>query len=205
MNPQSHYPEFDVMREAPEWDDHTREVVKKRLEPHSSFDFLNSDETRLLSAICATLIDDDREKILVFILHHFDSNLKSEIGENQRKTGTPPEADLVRKGLTAIAATARSTYKGSFPELTLVQRQELLGQVERGQLSGTGPWTGLPQKELFKKLLNLTVEAYYSHPTIWSEIGYAGPAYPRGYVRTELGLVDPWEPKLGSSSVSQKE
>lgn len=35
----------------------------------------------------------------------------------------------------------------------------------------------------------------YPHPRVWSEIGYAGPAYPRGYVRTQLGQLDPWEAK----------
>lgn len=205
MNPESHYPEFDVMKEAPEWDDHTREIVKKRLEKISSYEALNSEETQMLASISATLIDDDRKDVLSFILKHMDNQLHSKIGEDQRKTGTPLEADLIRSGLSAIATTARDSYGGSFHQLSIVQRQTLLGQVERGELPGTGVWYGLPQKELFKKLLILAVEAYYSYPTVWSEIGYAGPAYPRGYVRSELGLADPWEPKQGSSSVSQKE
>lgn len=205
MNTQSHYPEFDVMREVEAWDDHTREIIKKRSEPVTSFQFLKRDETELLTAIAATLIDDDREGILSFIVKHFDNTLLSKIGESQRKVGIPPEADLVRNGLTAIAATARSNFGGSFSRLTLIQRQTLLGQLERGELPGTGPRTGLPQKELFKKILNLTVEAYYSYPSVWSEIGYAGPAYPRGYVRTELDLADPWEPKLETGSAGRKE
>ncbi len=39
----------------------------------------------------------------------------------------------------------------------------------------------------------MTAEAYYSHLVAWSEIGYGGPAYPRGYVRTQMGQLDPWE------------
>lgn len=205
MNSQSLYPDFDVMREVEAWDDHTREIVKKRLEPVTSFQFLKRNEAELLTEIAATLINDDREDILSFIVKHFDGTLQSKIGESQRKVGIPPEADLVRKGLTAIEATARSKFGGSFSQLTLIQCETLLGQVERGELPGTGPWTGLPQKELFKKLLNLTVEAYYSYPLVWSEIGYAGPAYPRGYIRTELDLADPWEPKLETGSADRKE
>ena len=34
---------------------------------------------------------------------------------------------------------------------------------------------------------------YYSHPTAWSEMGFGGPASPRGYVRMELDRRDPWE------------
>ena len=56
-------------------------------------------------------------------------------------------------------------------------------------------WNTDKQKELFKKLVGLVISAHYPTPWVWSEIGYGGPAYPRGYVRVELGLTDPWEPK----------
>jgi hypothetical protein len=35
--------------------------------------------------------------------------------------------------------------------------------------------------------------AYYSHPTAWNEIGFGGPAAPRGYVRMYFNRRDPWE------------
>ncbi len=35
--------------------------------------------------------------------------------------------------------------------------------------------------------------AYYAHPTAWNEIGFGGPASPRGYVRMQLDRRDPWE------------
>jgi hypothetical protein len=35
--------------------------------------------------------------------------------------------------------------------------------------------------------------AYYSHPHAWSEIGFGGPANPRGYVRIYFDRRDPWE------------
>jgi hypothetical protein len=65
-------------------------------------------------------------------------------------------------------------------------------------------WASVPQKALFTKWLTMTLEAYYSHPNVWSEIGYGGPAYPRGYVRTQLGQSDPWEahPAKGRESES---
>ena len=37
------------------------------------------------------------------------------------------------------------------------------------------------------------VEAYYSHPWAWDEIGFGGPAYPRAYMRLERGEPEPWE------------
>jgi hypothetical protein len=35
--------------------------------------------------------------------------------------------------------------------------------------------------------------AYYAHPVAWNEIGFGGPAGPRGYVRMALDRRDPWE------------
>jgi hypothetical protein len=36
---------------------------------------------------------------------------------------------------------------------------------------------------------------YYSHPAAWSEVGFGGPASPRGYVRIGFNTRDPWEAK----------
>ena len=33
------------------------------------------------------------------------------------------------------------------------------------------------------------VEAYYAHPYAWDEVGFGGPAYPRGYMRLERGAT----------------
>ena len=34
---------------------------------------------------------------------------------------------------------------------------------------------------------------FYSHPTAWNEIGFGGPASPRGYVRLDGDHRDAWE------------
>ena len=36
-------------------------------------------------------------------------------------------------------------------------------------------------------------QAYYAHPSAWNEIGFGGPASPRGYVRMDFNRRDPWE------------
>ena len=35
--------------------------------------------------------------------------------------------------------------------------------------------------------------AFYSHPWAWNEIGFGGPAYPRGYKNLGLDQREPWE------------
>ena len=35
--------------------------------------------------------------------------------------------------------------------------------------------------------------AFYSHPAAWAEIGFPGPAYPRGYKNAGVGKLEPFE------------
>ena len=52
----------------------------------------------------------------------------------------------------------------------------------------------MSSKDFFKKrMAHDIVLAYYAHPTAWSEIGWGGPASPRGYVRLDFNERDPWE------------
>ena len=39
--------------------------------------------------------------------------------------------------------------------------------------------------------------AFYSHPWSWNEIGFGGPAYPRGYTRLATGMREAWEAQRG--------
>ena len=42
-------------------------------------------------------------------------------------------------------------------------------------------------------LLRQVAGVYYAHPDAWSEMGFGGPASPRGYVRMDADAYDPWE------------
>jgi hypothetical protein len=39
----------------------------------------------------------------------------------------------------------------------------------------------------------MVLAAFYSHPWAWSEIGFGGPAYPRGFARLGAGQREQWE------------
>lgn len=86
-------------------------------------------------------------------------------------------------------------HAAMFDQLEGARQSEILERLSEGKLQLSPEWTALKQKGLFKKLLGTAIDAYCSHPDIWSEIGYAGPAYPRGYVRGDIGQLDPWEAK----------
>ena len=53
---------------------------------------------------------------------------------------------------------------------------------------------GMPADLFFsERVAHDVFAAYYSHPASWNEIGFGGPASPRGYVRMYFNRRDPWE------------
>ncbi len=65
--------------------------------------------------------------------------------------------------------------------------------MQAGELKAP-QWGELRPDVFFKKrMARDVVLAYYAHPTAWSEIGWGGPASPRGYVRLDSNERDPWE------------
>lgn len=191
-----HYADYNVMNLADEWDSHTKEIVKRRLGPFPDKQYLNEHEARTIWIIASHQVYDNRNDILDYVVQHMDNELASKVGESQRKTGIPEGRDLIRDGLKALDEHSRKVYQQDFAGAENAQQFSMLESLQKGQLTDMGPgWPKTLQKELFKKLLKTIVRAYYSHPQVWSEIGYGGPAYPRGYIRVELGLTEPWEAK----------
>lgn len=192
---QSHYPEFDVLREEEHWDPHTREIVVKRTktEQFHPYRYLNRQEGETLFRLCAFLLDDDRHPVISYVVHHFDFSLQAGIGESQRKAGVPKQSDLIRNGLAWFDEVCDERYGDKFMSINERHQQEIARQLVIGHPSLPTSKSPIPVKDWLDKMLTEAVAAYYSHPTVWSEIGYAGPAYPRGYVRSEFGLTDPWE------------
>lgn len=193
MKKKSHYPSYHVMDQKDHWDDHTQKVVGSRLTSQLEHRFLTTLEAETLKRIAGDLVNEDREEIIKYIVDYMDQTLSSEWGEGQRKVGVPKAQVLVREGLKAIDKSAEKQYGLQLLALDSPSRLHLLEQLSENQVAPVEDWQPLSQVEVFKKLLSMSIEAYYSHPTIWSEMGYGGPAYPRGYIRTQLGQLDPWE------------
>ena len=62
------------------------------------------------------------------------------------------------------------------------------------ELSSDGkPWHGVSGEHVWSLWTRYACTAFYSHPWAWNEIGFPGPAYPRGYVDLGVGGRDHWE------------
>jgi len=195
MNRETHYPSFNVLDEKDAWDDHTQQIVTSRIDAVVAYQFLNEQEAEILSSLCSLLVDDSSSDALAFVVAHIDKTLFSSPGEGQRKVGVPTAPELIRQGLSAIDQSSQQKHSATFASLNAAGQKQLIQDIIAGQAQPADVWNGIPQKDLFTKLMQFTVDSYCSYPRVWSEIGYAGPAYPRGYVRTQLGQLDPWEAK----------
>jgi hypothetical protein len=194
--PHTPYPGYDVLSKehSASWDDVTRAVVRARLEHVPQRRFFTEDEWRLLQAVCELLIPQpDRVENAVPIAPWIDQTLHEGRGNGFRYAGMPPLREAWRLGLEGIEREAQRRHGTAFAEVAAPAQREILGAVQRGEVSG-GPWDRLPPKRFFTDLLLASVVGtYYAHPAAWSECGFGGPASPRGYVRVELGRRDAWE------------
>ncbi len=58
---------------------------------------------------------------------------------------------------------------------------------------GSGDWHGLRASHVWSMWTRYACTAFYAHPAAWNEIGFPGPAYPRGYKNAGVGKREPFE------------
>jgi hypothetical protein len=191
------YPGYDVLRkrDSPSWNDQTRAVIDARLaiDPHKHI-FFTAAEWPTLRAICDRIVPQPPDRAQpVPIAAMIDQMLDSGARDGYRDARLPPNPEAWRRGLSAIDAEARSGYGHAFQDIETSAQDGLLAMIQKG-VAQHPLWGDMPPKLFFaKRLLHDIVAAYYGHPTAWSEIGFGGPASPRGYVRLNPDRRDPWE------------
>jgi hypothetical protein len=192
----SPYPDYDVLDkwDTPSWNNQTREVVNRRLVRVPQRRFLSEEQWALLEAIAARLVPQDDRDEPIPIVPWIDDMLHENRTPGYRYADMPPMRDAWRQGLDAINAESGERHSASFVALSGADQDSLLRAIQRGEVQAE-EWRSLPAKRFFKSLLKEVVSVYYAHPAAWGEIGFGGPASPRGYVRLGFDERDPWEAK----------
>lgn len=189
------FPGYDVLAkwDSPSWNDATRQAVAKRLRQVPPRRFFREEEWRLLESISSRILPQPERARPIPIVPWIDSGLHSGQGGGTRYADLPPDREAWRQGLAAIADETRRRHDGEFELLDEERQDEVLRLVQRGEIRSP-LWAGLPPARFFTDMLvDAIVGTYYSHPDAWSEIGFGGPASPRGYVRLTPNRTDPWE------------
>jgi hypothetical protein len=193
------YPDYDVLGQAPHWDEATREVVLKRVDAVPPIRFFGPREAATAAALCDALLA-QREEPRIPVLNFVDEKLHKGEGDGYRYFDMPEDTEVWRtilRGLDAEAATRRGA--ASFAALPPSAQDEIVADFSQGRLFG-GEWARLNVKRAFQIALRYASQAFYSHPWAWNEIGFGGPAYPRGYARfgsphLQSAEREPWEGK----------
>jgi hypothetical protein len=191
------YPGYDVLRKrnSPSWNDQTRAVIDRRMaidpDHHA---FFTDAEWSTLRVICDRIVPQSPDRAHPApVAAMVDEKLHTNSGDGYRDARLPPMREAWRRALTAIDAEATSRYGRRFHELGALLQDDLLKAVQSGHVDEKA-WGDMPAKIFFqKRLLHDVVSSYYAHPVAWSEIGFGGPASPRGYVRMYFDRRDPWE------------
>jgi hypothetical protein len=191
-----YYPGYSVLKQKWHWDEATRDVVLARVERIPPLRFFTANEAPLMSAIFNRLLpQDDRDLVhRIPILPFVDERLFLGKGQGYRFEQMPRDPEAYRLGMEGVEAMADKRHRQSFVQLAPTEQDELLKSLHDGKANPHVPiWDKLPPPRLFQLFLSDALESYYSHPWAWDEIGFGGPAYPRGYMRLERGEPEPWE------------
>ena len=191
------YPGYDVLskRDTPSWNEPTRRVVDERLAIRpDTHRFFTDDEWPILKALAERLLPQPAGRPMqVPVAAMVDDKMNRNAGDGYRPASLPPMREAWRRGLAALDDEARTAHGRAFIELDGSDQDELIRAMQEGRLAGAA-WQSMPCKDFFShRVVPDLIKSYYAHPTAWSEIGFGGPASPRGYVRMDFNRRDGWE------------
>jgi hypothetical protein len=193
VTPQMHgrYPDYDVLDEAGHWDEVTRRVVLSRLDAPPPIRFFTRDEAATLGAFCDVVMAQDREPKIP-VLNMVDAKLFAGQLDGFRFAGMPDDRETWRRAAAGLDAVARQHGCPDFSSASAEVQERVVDAFHRGELRGQ-VWDELDPKRAWSVLMRSVLSAFYSHPWAWNEIGFGGPAYPRGYARLGIGQRESWE------------
>jgi hypothetical protein len=186
------YPDFDVLEAADDWDEATRKVVLARLDPPGPLRFFGPEEEAALRALCDVTTAQDGEP-RVPVAESVDAKLADGKLVGYRYDDMPDDRDTWHRVLAGLDHTARERHGLDFADLDRAQQEAVVGEFADGSLTG-GAWDTLNVSRAWTVCMRAILSGLYSHPWAWNEIGFGGPAYPRGYMRTgPTSVLEPYE------------
>jgi hypothetical protein len=181
---------YDVMAQRESWDETTTAVVLRRLQAQGTPRFFSVSEEPIVRALLDHLLAQDAEpRVPVFEM--IDARLAEDQGDGYHHADLPRDPAAWRWSLQELDAEAREQSGVSFRDLDSDSQRDLIEDVRLAD----DQWRGIPASHLFALWMRYACAAFYSHPWAWNEIGFGGPAYPRGYKHLAFDGREPWEVK----------
>ncbi len=177
------YPNFNVMDGRDHWDPVTREMLVARVEQVPECRFFNAEEQRTLAVFLDVVLAQDGEP-RVPVLQMVDAKFCEGRLDGYRYEDMPSDDQTWK-----LVAARLDGFADADPDA----QREVVARFAKGELG----WDDLNVTRAWGVVMRVALSEFYSHPWAFNEIGFRGPAYPRGYMRRNMGPtgVDPDEPQ----------
>jgi hypothetical protein len=189
------YPGFDVLDSVDAWDDVTAGVVLARLAQVAGagdLSFFTPSEVAIVGPLLDLLLAQDGEP-RVPVLALIDERLAVGETDGWHYDELPEDAAAWRDSLGFLDEDARTTHSGRPFAALISDEQAALIQAVQDRVHSKETWHDWPAEHIWSLWTRYACTAFYSHPWAWNEIGFPGPAYPRGYLNPGINSRERWE------------
>jgi hypothetical protein len=185
----SRFPGFAVLDLESTWDPATASVVLSRVDRPPDIRFFTPAEDATGRALCDRLLAQDTGP-QVPVLNVIDARLSEGQTDGWRYVDMPEDGQAWRDSLSYLDEDARAKFGQLFAECPASDQEALIQAV---QDAGSASWHDLNAAHVWGLWTRYACTAFYAHPHAWSEIGFPGPAYPRGYKNAGVDAREPYE------------
>jgi hypothetical protein len=198
------FPGFDTLAQTGYWDHATAGVVLERLSPTTQLAFFTSFEVSVARPLVNLLMGQDCDPY-VPVLELVDTRLARGETDGWHYDEMPEDAPAWRQTLAWLDEDAHDAFKRPFARLVADEQSQLIQAVQDLGQDGK-KWHDYPAKHVWSLWTRYACTAFYSHPWAWNEIGFSGPAYPRGYLNLGIDRREHWEvPDSGATPETRAE
>jgi hypothetical protein len=189
------FPDYDVLakRDTASWNERTRAFIDRRLALTPPEGVLDGIQAATLRRVLERLCPDPEGRPPTTTYAMVTHKIAADQRDGFRHHALPATRECWLRGLDAIEAEARTRRQLAFAALSGDQADEVLRAISLGEVRAR-EWESLSPAAFWNwRLVPDCVAAHWAQPSLWSAMGFGGPASPRGYVRTGPDRRDPWE------------
>jgi len=186
------FPGFKPLSQAGHWDQVTADAVMARVGMPRAAQFFTGPQAACARALLNLLTgqDEQGDQSAVPVLEMVDARLAAGETDGWRYADMPEDGQAWRDTLSYLDAEAERRCGTTFADAPETDQAAMIQAVQDLE---SGDWHGLPAKHVWSLWTRYACTAFYAHPFAWAEIGFPGPAYPRGYKNAGVDKLEPFE------------
>jgi Gluconate 2-dehydrogenase subunit 3 len=186
------FPGFDVLGQARHWDQATADVVIARTGRPPAPRFFTGPQASCARALLNLLTGQDEHggELAVPVTEMLDFRLEAGETDGWRYADMPEDGQAWGDTLSYLDADAKQRCGTAFAAAPKADQAALVQVVQDLK---SADWHGLSAAHVWSLWTRYACTAFYAHPFAWAEIGFPGPAYPRGYKNAGVGKLEPFE------------